>query len=292
MLNKRKIQKLIWLFVLFVVVGAVSFGVLRACQRAWLLKGIETNDAALIKKAFKWGFPKSAQAQAGLPALSKAVLLGHEKAARALVEQGADLKAKTTEKVPSAKDEKSPVIPAGTGPLGVAAYVCYLPGSPEMARLLLENGLSPDEMVDGVSVAEIVSDQAESHLQQTHCWEMLRSLLEAGLNVNSTAGEELYQDVMSGSALWVRLLSAHIPAELVEEIISRPDINLNAQSKAGISGLMQAAFLNRPDVAELLLKAGADPNLKAEKGFTALDISKQLKYPKVKKVLLKYGAAN
>lgn len=278
------------LFVLLVVVCGLGFWALRASQRARLLKGIENDDPALIVQAFRWGFPKSAMAEPGLPALSKAVLLGHEKAARALLEQGAEVHVKTTEKVPFSAEKNAPAIPAGTEALGVAAYVCNLPGSPETARLLLENGLTPNQMVDGVSLAEIVSDRAEANLQQAYCWEMLRSLLEAELNVNSTEGEDQYKDVMSGAPLWVRLLSAHIPAELAEEMISRPEVNLNAQSKAGISGLMQAAVLNRPDLTEILLKAGADPNLKAEKGFTALDISKRLDYPKVKKVLLQYGA--
>lgn len=290
MLKKKNIKKIIWCFILLAVAGLVCFGVLRACQRSWLLKGIEEDNPALISKAFSWGFPKDAVTQPGLPALSKAVLLGHSKAARALVEQGVNLQAKTTEKIPSSDKEDAPVIAVGTSPLGVAAFVCYLPGSQETARLLLENAISPDELADGVSLAEIVVEGGETYPEQTNCWEMLRSFLEAGLDVNSTQGEELFMDVMSGAPLWVRLISPHIPAELIESAVTMPEVNLNAQSKGGVSGLMQAALLNRADIAEVLLKAGADPNLTAPKGFTALEISKRQKYPQVEKVLRAYGA--
>lgn len=290
MFKKKNLKKMVWGLALLAAAGLVCFGVLRACQRSWLLKGVEEDNPALIAKALKWGFPKDAVAQPGLPVLSKAVLLGHSKAARALVEQGVNLQARTTEKIPSSAKEDAPVIAVGTSPLGVAAFVCYLPGSQETARLLLENGLSPDDLVDGVSLAEVVAEGGETYPEQPNCWEVLRSFLEAGLDVNSTQGEELFMDVISGAPLWVRLISPHIPAELIESAVAVPDVNLNAQSKGGISGLMQAALLNRSDIAEVLLKAGADPNLAAPKGFTALEISKRQKYSQVEKVLRAHGA--
>ena len=290
MLKTKNLKKIFLILALLIVLGLAGFGLLRVHQRSLLVAGIEKDDAALIAKAFSWGFPKNAVAEPGVPALSKAVLLGHARAARALVEQGVNLQAKLTEKVPSGSEDGAPVIPVGTSPLGVAAFVCYQPGTPETARLLFENGASPDERADNASLAEIVADVAARHPQQPYCWEMLESLLEAGLNVNSTEGEEMFMDAMSGSPLWVRLVSAHIPAEKIETLISRPGVDLNAQSKAGITALMQAAVLNRADIAEILLKSGADPNVKAPQGFTALEISKQLKHPKIDKLLRAHGA--
>lgn len=290
MFKTKNLKKVFLIIALLIVVGLAGFGLLRVHQRSLLVEGIEKDDAALIAKAFSWGFPKDAVAKPGVPVLAEAVLQGHARAARALVEQGVNLQAKLTEKVPSGSEKDAPVIPAGTGPLGVAAFVCYQPGTPETARLLLENGASPDERADNASVAEIVADVAARYPKQEYCWEMLESLLEAGLNVNSTEGEDQFMDAMSGAPVWVRLVSAHIPAEKVQTLISRPDVDLNAQSKAGITALMQAVIFNRADIAEILLKAGADPNVKAQQGFSALEISKQLKHPKIEKLLRAHGA--
>jgi ankyrin repeat protein len=49
--------------------------------------------------------------------------------------------------------------------------------------------------------------------------------------------------------------------------------DVNAKNAGGLTALMIAAAANRPDIATLLLDAGADPEAKSEDGRTALSIA-------------------
>ncbi len=284
-------KKFFAVLVLILLVSSAGFGALRAIQRAWRLEGVRTNDAARIARALKFGFPKDAVMEPGLPALAEAARLGHAAALTALLRAGADPKAKTTEAFASGPEKDAPVIPAGTSALGVTAFACARPGTDKAAELLLAAGADPNESADGVALAEIAVDSGEGASDPSACWAVARALINAGADMNSQAGEQRYVDAMAGSPLWVRLISAHVPVDLVELAVKQPGVDVNAQSAKGISGLMQAAVFGRADVAEVLLDAGADPDLAAPAGFTALIISKELKQKKVEQLLLSRGAA-
>lgn len=90
----------------------------------------------------------------------------------------------------------------------------------------------------------------------------IRLLLAAGADVNGTFGPDLVTGLMRAAA--------NGRQHAVEELLSTPGININAQSRSGGTALMQAATNNHAKVIILLRKAKANTKLvrKKPKGST------------------------
>ena len=67
------------------------------------------------------------------------------------------------------------------------------------------------------------------------------------------------------------------------------DVNARV-SYAGRTPLFVAAIHGKAEAARFLLAHGAEPNLKDEKGLTALDLATSERHPDVAQVLLAAGA--
>ena len=53
---------------------------------------------------------------------------------------------------------------------------------------------------------------------------------------------------------------------------------------------MKACTYDNFDIAELILKHGADPNIESKKGYTALTCAERRNYTDIVKLLLSHGA--
>jgi ankyrin repeat protein len=72
----------------------------------------------------------------------------------------------------------------------------------------------------------------------------------------------------------------------VKSQLAEPGTNIHAKNEIGLDALLFAVHLNRDDMVELLIKAGADVNSKALNGKTALMIATGQNNLKIAKLLL------
>jgi uncharacterized protein len=78
--------------------------------------------------------------------------------------------------------------------------------------------------------------------------------------------------------------------EMVELMLSSKTTNINERDEEGLTGLMVASVTGDSVMTELLLKAGADPNLAAKTGMTALHAAAFNTHEKLIPMLLSAGA--
>jgi ankyrin repeat protein len=109
-------------------------------------------------------------------------------------------------------------------------------------------------------------------------FEAAKVLMDAGANVNMTAGsDELTPLMVAASQISpaegaIFLPSSTRPINIAEGLIER-GANVNAKSKSGLTALMIAAANNNPPMIGLLIDAGADVDTKNNQGKTAADVA-------------------
>ncbi len=101
--------------------------------------------------------------------------------------------------------------------------------------------------------------------------EVLKALLEAGANPNSTGGS------FNTPALKMVVATSSIQTDMMLKMIellldNSADINSLSEDNSGV--LHSAAYTARKEVIELLLKEGANKDLKNNDGQTAFDLAK------------------
>jgi ankyrin repeat protein len=79
-------------------------------------------------------------------------------------------------------------------------------------------------------------------------------------------------------------------AVVTDVLLSRTNLNINAQGVTGNTPLMWAALWGQYDIADSLLKQNADVTLKNKDGYNALQLAAQNGHKDVVNLLRSYGA--
>lgn len=104
--------------------------------------------------------------------------------------------------------------------------------------------------------------------------EVVNLLIQAGANLEVCSDSEV-------SALYLAVIENH--ADIVQALI-------HAGAKLEINDLIQAACFNSIDSAQILVDAGLDVNARHESGVTALETARQGKRPEIVELLRRAGA--
>lgn len=95
---------------------------------------------------------------------------------------------------------------------------------------------------------------------------------EASLSLEHGVGSNL-KDIFNKSPLWYSASNGHV--DIVRLLLGRPEAILNSRdSISGFTALFTAARGGHQNIAELLLEAGANPNILGNDGRTLLEIAK------------------
>jgi ankyrin repeat protein len=152
-----------------------------------------------------------------------------------------------------------------------------------------------------------------------HNTDLVRTLLEAGADVNIRDDNKANPLLHSAAMGWLDILrlaiDAHadtsltnrfggisiIPAserghvEIVRELLTRTDINVNHVNNLGWTALLEAIMLNdggkaQQQIVQLLVDHGADVNLADRDGVTPLQHARERGYTEIERILLQAGA--
>jgi hypothetical protein len=92
----------------------------------------------------------------------------------------------------------------------------------------------------------------------------------------------------------LRRLPLHLAAETgnteIADLLLKAGADLDAVTGSGYTALMFAAEKGFPEIADLLIKAGADINITQNGGYTALMIAASYGFPEIADLLIKAGA--
>jgi ankyrin repeat protein len=126
----------------------------------------------------------------------------------------------------------------------------------EMLKFLLAHGAKPQgrELADAAFIGNT----------QT-ALELAKALLAAGVDVNAT---NRYSTPLTSAAYQDN-------RDLVALLLAQPRINVNLQDVDGYTGLMWASEHGSLELVNLLVSAGANPNIKNKRGETALTLAEQ-----------------
>jgi len=127
----------------------------------------------------------------------------------------------------------------------------------EMLRFLLAHGAKPR----GRELAN-----AAFFNNPDKAMEFVKVLLAAGVDPNAT-------NYYGGTPLTLAAYRGHW--DLVALLLAQPGIEVNAQDVDGYTALMWAAEHGSLGIVDLLMKAGANPNLKNKRGETAASLAEQ-----------------
>ena len=164
----------------------------------------------------------------------------------------------------------------------------------ETVKLLLEHGANPDAAyITGAGSTPLMLAAGQGNTEIAGLLVAHGARMDLKDNEHNTA---LYRAVNRGNVKVVQLLLAHganpnernpngIPLLIVVTADkSNPDllaaflkarIDVNAADSSGQTALYYAVRDGRKDLAEMLLTAGADPNLRSHDGQTPLDLAKR-----------------
>jgi uncharacterized protein len=152
-----------------------------------------------------------------------------------------------------------------------------------------------------------------------HNTDMVRTLLHAGADVNIRDNNKENPLLHAGAQGWLDILrlaiEAHadtrltnrfggisiIPAserghvEIVRELLTRTDINVNHVNNLGWTALLEAIILSDGDkahqqIVQLLVDNGADVNLADKDGVTPLQHARERRFTEIERILLQVGA--
>ena len=152
-----------------------------------------------------------------------------------------------------------------------------------------------------------------------HNTDMVRMLLQEGADINIRDNNKENPLLHAGAQGWLDILrlaiEAHadtrltnrfggisiIPAserghvEIVRELLTRTDINVNHVNNLGWTSLLEAIILSNGDeahqqIVQLLVDHGADVNLADKDGVTPLQHARERRFTEIERILLQAGA--
>ena len=152
-----------------------------------------------------------------------------------------------------------------------------------------------------------------------HNTDMVRTLLQEGADVNIRDNNKENPLLHAGAQGWLDILrlaiEAHadtrltnrfggisiIPAserghvEVVRELLTRTDINVNHVNNLGWTALLEAIILSNGDkahqqIVQLLVDHGADVDLGDKDGVTPLQHARERRFTEIERILLQAGA--
>jgi uncharacterized protein len=152
-----------------------------------------------------------------------------------------------------------------------------------------------------------------------HNTEMVRELIQAGADINIRDNNKENPLLQAGAQGWLDILrlaiEAHadtsltnrfggisiIPAserghvEVVRELLTRTNINVNHINNLGWTALLEAIVLSdggqaHQQIVQLLIDHGADVNLADKDGVTPLQYARKRGFAEIEHILLKAGA--
>lgn len=76
----------------------------------------------------------------------------------------------------------------------------------------------------------------------------------------------------------------------IAELLLKNGADINKKNRYGFTNLMVASRIGHKDIVELLIKAGANLNIKNKNGWTALRYASEKGHKEIVEILKKYGA--
>jgi len=222
------------LAVLLLMVGPVLAG---DEQEPWLQALHDRNLASLGRQLDNGADPNLASSESKT-ALMFAAQAGDMDLAMRLLDAGANIDAQN----------------ANGGTALMYAAMCPDPG---VTRLLLARGAQANARARLGWTALLVA-AVKGHR------ETAIALLEGGAGPNAA-------DAYGWTPLMRSVHTGHL--NMVQLLLSRPDIDVNARERDGATALHIAASLGERDMVELLLKAGADPDILDARQRSAADLA-------------------
>ena len=218
---------------------------------------VESRNLEMVRTLIEKGADVSAKAADGWSILYFAVEHDSLEIAKYLIIKGAD---------PTARE-----VPDGETLLWGAP-------SKEMAEFLISRGVDP-------KAKDKYDDTALHAACRKSRRDVVEVLLNAGLHVE-TVGRWKMRPLHSAAPT-----VTGEPRPVVNLLLQR-GANINSRGFEGRTALHETAFFNRPEMTELLLTNGADPNLKDRDGRKPIDVAiKEGKFERatIINLLVKYG---
>jgi ankyrin repeat protein len=218
-----------------------------------LLKSVKENEYGEVAKVLDKGADVNWQTKWGYTALMYASFSGNEDLVKLLIEEGADVNARTAKNVKKRFNMKSRIRQIKRH--GIEKYSWYRgltalmiasgEGYTEIASLLIESGADVNaHCYYGGDTALMVASRYGHQ-------EIAKLLIEKGANVKA-------RDYYGGdTALMVASRYGH---QEVTELLIEEGADVNAQSEWNSTALMLASSYGHTEVTKLLLEAGADVN--------------------------------
>ena len=209
-----------------------------------LSRAARSGHLKMVDLLLQRGAPIDARDLSGATALYVAAERGQVAVVQRLIDKGADAKLKGR---------------SGTSPLAAAAFA----GRNQVVKMLLAYG-ADGQVADDTGKPPIVYAAASGNL------DIVRQLLTQGLDVNARYANDLTllmwasgpdQSVAEAQAL-----------ELVSYLVDA-GARIDDRDDRGRTALMIAAEGNHAEIAQLLLKHGADPTLRDKAGKRAADLT-------------------
>jgi ankyrin repeat protein len=132
-------------------------------------------------------------------------------------------------------------------------------------HLLNVKRMSPDTMYDDMSMLALAMLQDDGNGTHT---DIIRELLGRCTRSIFENPADLHVGDFPGATLLIFAVLANQPVEIIDRILARSMDLVNQKNFVGKTALHYAAILNKFDVAQLLVRAGANPNVKDKKGAT------------------------
>ena len=218
--------------------------------------------------------------------------------------------------------------------LHLVQYKKYTESEPEMKtnqNALNEQLLQAIQRGDEEAVLKLLQDGADINVRDAqgrtslmiatyqHNTDMVRTLLQAGADVNIRDNNKENPLLHAGAQGWLDILrlaiEAHadtrltnrfggisiIPAserghvEVVRELLTHTDINVNHVNNLGWTALLEAIILSNGDkahqqIVQLLVDHRADVNLADKDGVTPLQHARERRFTEIERILLQAGA--
>jgi len=209
-----------------------------------LSRAARSGHLKMVDLLLQRGAPIDARDLSGATALYVAAERGQVAVVQRLIDKGADAKLKGR---------------SGTSPLAAAAFA----GRNQVVKMLLAYG-ADGQVADDTGKPPIVYAAASGNL------DIVRQLLTQGLDVNARYANDLTllmwasgpdQSVAEAQAL-----------ELVSYLVDA-GARIDDRDDRGRTALMIAAEGNHAEIAQLLLKHGADPSVRDKAGKRAADLT-------------------